>query len=209
MPLTERDVSALMRGIAPAIKTFFAKAMEPVTARLDAVGARMDALERRFNELPPPLPGRDGRDADPAMVLGLVREQVAREMAQIPKPKDGLGFDHLEVRQDEDDPREVVFRFSQGERVRAFPVRVPGFVYHGVWRESGPDPSGTRCYLAGSAVTWGGSLFIAKVNRPQGKPGEESSDWQLAVKRGASGKDHTPPRPLPETVKAPGLQVKA
>lgn len=37
-------------------------------------------------------------------------------------------------------------------------------------------------------MTFGGSLWLAKKESPEGKPGQ-SDDWQLAVKKGRDGKD--------------------
>jgi hypothetical protein len=53
----------------------------------------------------------------------------------------------------------------------------------GVWREG-------ATYAAGDGVTLGGSFFIAQV-KTSAKPGQ-SSEWRLAVKRGADGRDHRP-----------------
>jgi hypothetical protein len=52
----------------------------------------------------------------------------------------------------------------------------------GVWTE--------RAYVAGDAVTHGGSLFIAQAGTSE-RPGK-SDDWRLAVKRGADGRDYRP-----------------
>lgn len=53
----------------------------------------------------------------------------------------------------------------------------------GVWREG-------VAYNAGDGVTLGGSFFIAQI-KTTAKPGQ-SSEWRLAVKRGADGRDHQP-----------------
>jgi hypothetical protein len=39
-------------------------------------------------------------------------------------------------------------------------------------------------YLRGDMVTFGGSVWAATKDNPQGKPGEPGSDWVLAVKHG-------------------------
>lgn len=70
--LTREDIDQLTRGFAPAIRDHIAKAQSAMDAKISVMVARLDALERRFNEMPSPLPGRDGRDADPAMVLRMV-----------------------------------------------------------------------------------------------------------------------------------------
>src|SRR5262245_42669214 len=54
-------------------------------------------------------------------------------------------------------------------------------------RHRGPWKHGETYHLNDS-VTHGGSMWIAIVETPQGKPGE-SSDWILAVRKGRDGKD--------------------
>lgn len=56
--------------------------------------------------------------------------------------------------------------------------------YKGVWKE------GTE-YRAGAITTWAGSAWVAK-NTTEARPGEQSRDWILMVKRGRDGKDTTP-----------------
>lgn len=58
--------------------------------------------------------------------------------------------------------------------------QLPGMIYKGIFS---PD----NTYLAGDTVTFGGSLWVAKKDDPQGKPGQ-SQDWQLVVKKGRDGK---------------------
>jgi integrin beta 3 len=53
----------------------------------------------------------------------------------------------------------------------------------GVWKDG-------TAYVAGDAVSYGGSLFIAKSATTE-KPGK-SDEWRLAVKRGNDGKDLRP-----------------
>lgn len=58
-----------------------------------------------------------------------------------------------------------------GEAIKS----VPRMEYHGVWTE--------RAFTKGDTVTFGGSLWICRVEHTTGKPGM-CDDWQLAVKRG-------------------------
>jgi len=51
----------------------------------------------------------------------------------------------------------------------------------GVWKEG-------AAYVAGDAVSHGGSLFIAQVET-SARPGK-SDEWRLAVKRGNDGRDY-------------------
>lgn len=66
--MNHRDIAVLMDGIAPVLRGYVEKAFEPI-------GARMLALEQRFNDLPAP---RDGKDADPVLILRLVEEAVSK-----------------------------------------------------------------------------------------------------------------------------------
>lgn len=65
------------------------------------------------------------------------------------------------------------------ERAAVINVRTFADIYQGVYR---PE----TLYGRGLLTTWGGSLFLAKVET-RAKPGE-SNDWQLVVKRGDSAK---------------------
>jgi integrin beta 3 len=51
----------------------------------------------------------------------------------------------------------------------------------GVWKDG-------TAYSQGDGVTWAGSFWIAQGDT-SAKPGGESDDWRLAVKRGRDGKD--------------------
>ena len=94
--------------------------------------------------------------------------------------RDGIEIDHLMVEQL--DERSFAVKAVQGELVKTIgSLTMPVVVYRGVW-----EP---RTYQAGEAVTWGGSLWIAKTETAA-KPEEHGAvrTWQLAVKRGAEGK---------------------
>lgn len=95
--------------------------------------------------------------------------------------RDGIEIDHLMVEQV--DERSFAVKAVQGEIVRTLGAcSMPVVIYRGVW-EAG------RTYQAGEAVTWGGSLWIAK-SETTAKPEDHGAvrAWQLAVKRGAEGK---------------------
>lgn len=67
-----------------------------------------------------------------------------------------------------------------GEFVGAFPL------YRGVYTAGSAAP-----YLKGDAVTYGGSLWIAREETRQ-KPGDGVTAWQLAVKAGRDGREGKP-----------------
>jgi len=85
----------------------------------------------------------------------------------------------------------VTLIFKRGELARSFTLRLPCFEYCGVFVE------GQR-YLSGHGVTFGGSFWIARKDDAQGKPGDQNSDWILAVKKGRDGRDGVMKNPPPE-----------
>jgi hypothetical protein len=117
--MDHRDIAVLMDGIAPVLRGYVEKAFEPI-------GARMLALEKRFNEMPAP------RDPDPVMILRLVEETVAK----IPPPASGKEADPVEVANllvdlmpvpaaGKDADPEVISRMVQ-EEVAKLPPAIPG-----------------------------------------------------------------------------------
>ncbi|MCM0752226.1 hypothetical protein DEA98_16105 [Brucella pseudogrignonensis] len=119
---------------------------------------------------------RDGRDADPALMLKMVETTVAG--IPIPKDgKDGLGFDDLDVSFDGE--RTFKMRFANGDNVKEFEFKAPFMLYRGVYK-SGEN------YEQGDTVTWDGSCWVARKANAD-KPGD-GENWQLAVKRGRNGR---------------------
>lgn len=123
-----------------------------------------------------------GKDADPEHVKALVSAAVA----EIPRPKDGApGRDGTleQLKMSFDGERTVTFCFKNGDPIEGGEIAVPSIIYRDVY-ESG------KSYEAGEAVTWAGSLWIAK-EATTAKPGEASTAsraWRLAVKAGRDGK---------------------
>jgi hypothetical protein len=64
--------------------------------------------------------------------------------------------------------------------------RPAGVSYRGVW-------TSTATYAKDQAVTESGSLWVALGPSTGMKPGSSPGAWQLAVKRGADGKDYREP----------------
>lgn len=93
--MNERDIAALMRGVAPVIRDLVASAVHPLTEKVVAIEAEIaelravdhaatvaDLVADAVEKLPPPEPGRD---ADPAEVADLVREKIAGELEDLRK----------------------------------------------------------------------------------------------------------------------------
>ncbi len=115
--------------------------------------------------------GRDGRDGQPGV--------PGQPGAKGADGQDGLGIDDYEVVL-EDEGRHEVRRWKRGEEVvREIRIRRSDIIYRGIWKPEG--------YMGGDAVTYDGSIFIAKRDTSD-KPGT-SDAWQLSVKRGRDGKD--------------------
>ena len=138
--------------------------------------------------LNPPAAGRDGRDG-----LAGVKGADGINGKDGTNGLDGLGFDDMSVEDDGDGT--ATLKFTRGEVVKSFPIRLPRVVDKGVFREG--------AFRKGDGVTWGGSFWIAQKDAPKGKPGESGdTEWRLAVKHGRAGKDgapgrdFTPPKPV-------------
>ena len=109
------------------------------------------------------------------------QDVLQKAIDKMPAPKDGkdgLGFDDLTVEDDGDG--NVILKFQRDGMVKEFALHFPRFKYCGVWTD--------QAYREGDGATFGGSLWLAKKDNPEGKPGQ-SDDWQLAVKKGRDGKD--------------------
>lgn len=120
-------------------------------------------LERAVERIPAPQAGKDGRDGT--------------------NGKDGL--DALQLEDFDltisDDGRTVTLSLQQGDRRIERSLQFPVVIDRGVYSEG-------SSYAKSDAVTFGGSLWIAQKDTPEGKPGL-STDWRLAVKKGRDGKD--------------------
>jgi hypothetical protein len=73
-----------------------------------------------------------------------------------------------------------VLRFARGDVSKEFRLTMPVVIDRGVYQSG-------KQYEQGDAVTWGGSMWIAK-EATEAKP-DSGEGWRLAVKRGRDGKD--------------------
>ena len=112
-------------------------------------------------------------------------DAIQKALDKIPTPKDGkdgadgLGFDDLSVVQL--DEKRLKFSFVAGERKKEFVIQLPIIVDAGVYK------SGST-YSKGDGVTYGGSFWIAQVEKPNQTPGK-GAEWRLAVKRGKDARE--------------------
>jgi proteasome lid subunit RPN8/RPN11 len=187
--VTNEDLIAIGKDLSAATREYVRKCT-------DALGARIKALEERpvrdGKDGAPGQPGepgtsgadgKDGRDGLPG-VPGQPGEKGmdgkdGRDGINGKDGADGLGFDDIEV--EHDGERGFSFKFIRGERVKEFGrFTVPVMINRGVFVES-------REYAKDDVVTWAGGMWLAKADRPSGKP-NSSPDWLLVVKKGSDGR---------------------
>lgn len=154
--------SVTIEDVRPLVESEVAKAVSAIPKAADGEPGR-DGRDGQ-----PGLPGRDGQDG-----------KDGADGASGKDGADGLGFDDLSVEYDGE--RTVSLLFARGEVVKRFDLSLPVVLDRGVYRHD-------EKHARGDAVSYGGSLWIAQKDAPEGKPGE-SSDWRLAVKKGRDGKD--------------------
>lgn len=151
-----------------------------------------DELQKRISELPCPKDGKDGLDIKDLFanrdghLIAVMTNGETKDLGQFigkdgedgEKGKDGtdgVGFDDLDLVVADDG---VAIVFTRGDEKKAFPLPVP--IDRGVYKEG-------SAYRKGNAVTWGGQLWIAQKNNPEGKPGDGDA-WRLSVKKGRDAK---------------------
>jgi hypothetical protein len=92
--------------------------------------------------------------------------------------RDGFSLEDFTATYDDD--RTITLAFERGDLRKTYSFTLAHPLYRDVFKEG-------DTYQRGDAVTWGGSLFIAKETTTD-KPGT-SPAWQLAVKRGRDGRE--------------------
>jgi hypothetical protein len=122
--------------------------------------------------------GKNGDDVD----MKAVETRVKELFDAWPKPKDGLGFDDLDVTYDGE--RTFKLKFARPGDVREFEFSIPVAIYRGVFKDG-------DAYKQGDTVTWGGHLYHCDTDTTD-KPDGEQRCWTLAVRRGRDGKDTKP-----------------
>ena len=167
--LPKPDISDLVKKVDDAIKSIPApdKPLNPPTA--EEVALSMKGL---FSEWALSF------ERNAALVL-------QKAVDNIPKPKDGQdGRDALELEDLSltigEDKRTVTIALKRGETIIEKSIKLATIIDKGVYKDDGE-------YEQGDAVTFGGCLWIAQKDAPEGKPGT-SEGWRLSVKKGRDGK---------------------
>lgn len=142
-------------------------------------------------------PGRDGLDvkdlfrADGGRLIAVMSDGTTKDLGRFVGADgkdgdpgrdgkdgvDGLGFEDLSF--EEDDYGRPLAKFQRGDVVKTF--RLPCIVDRGVYKAA-------ETYLRGDAVSYGGGLWIAQKDAPEGRP-DGGEGWRLAVKKGRDGRD--------------------
>lgn len=204
--------------LARIIKEYVAKQLpEPVVMDVDAIAAKAAALiptpehgkdagpvdlaevaKQAAALIPKPEDGQPGKDAEPVSIESVIaavsaqferrfsdmqlswerqaRDTFEKAADKMPVPKDGkdaLPVEDIEIKQE---GRLVTIKLGTVERT----IKLDTVLDQGVWRDGD--------YEKGDAVTYGGSLWIAQEDKPEGAPGTTKA-WRLAVKKGRDGKD--------------------
>lgn len=160
------DVEAIAKQAAALIPA--PQPADPLPApTVDEIAA---AFERRFSDLTLSWE-RQARDTF---------EKAADRM---PVPKDGrdaVQLDGLDMTLAEDG-RTVTVKMQAGETILEKSIKLATVIDRGVFKSGGQ-------YEKGDAVSYGGCLWIAQKDAPEGVPGA-APDWRLSVKKGRDGKD--------------------
>jgi len=155
-----------------------------------------EVISEVLKAIPAPLNGKDGTsvsidDLKPFLDASIAKWQLEFErnaydtlqktVAMFPKPEkgekgeDGFGVDTFE----QVDDRTVKATFKRDNEIIEKVFKFPTVIYRGVYQKG--------FHEKGDAVTYAGSLWIAKSDTDEVP--SQSEHWQLAVKRGANGKD--------------------
>jgi hypothetical protein len=179
LPKPEDGKSVTVEDVAPLIEQAVSKAVAGIRVPADGVGLAGAIQDHKGNLVITLTNGTTvdvgqvaGKDAD----MDALRAEIKELVDAIPRPRDGFGFDDIDIVVADDG---VALKFTRGEEVKAFALPVP--FYRGVF-------SAEKSYRKGNTVTWGGSLWIALKDAPAGKPDAPDSDWVLSVKKGQSAK---------------------
>ncbi|AEI71097.1 hypothetical protein [EBPR siphovirus 3] len=198
-PKPKDGESVTVEQVQPLIAKEVETAVKAIPVPKDGAGLADAVIDRDHNLILTMTDGRTknmgrvvGKDAEQDAMLAVLREDFAKAIAEIPKPKDGedgLGFDDMSV--DHDGERTIILRWSRGEVTKEARIVMPVVLDRGVYSEG-------KSYERGDGVTWGGSFWIAQDDTNE-KPGEGKTAWRLSIKKPRDGKDvvRLPAEPTP------------
>lgn len=195
-----RDTESLLGRISEVAKSI-PSAYDDTALRTDLTALikqqdeQIQTVAKMVSERPTPA---DGRDALQLEVLPAIDEAKSYTRGTYAKHAGGLwrafeqtsgmrGWECIvegvkELQVDMADKRlSVKAVMSSGafaEMVKELPLQI----YRGVFKSDNP-------YYQGDTVTWAGSLWHCNVTGTKAQPGDGSSDWTLAVKKGRDGRE--------------------
>jgi hypothetical protein len=180
--------SVTVEELEPIIEDRVQKAVAAIPAPKNGIDALVAMIDRDGNlvftmsdgsvKTVGQVVGKNGDDVD----MKAVETRVKELFDAWPKPKDGLGFDDLDVTYDGE--RTFKLKFARPGDVREFEFSIPVAIYRGVFKDG-------DAYKQGDTVTWGGHLYHCDTDTTD-KPDGEQRCWTLAVRRGRDGKDTKP-----------------
>lgn len=94
--------------------------------------------------------------------------------------KDGLDGTLDGLQMEQVDERTMQWKYADGRPVKGGVWRSASLLYRGVWI--------AKQYEPGDLVTWAGAMWHCNTTT-HSKPGDESRDWTLCVKKGRDGRD--------------------
>ncbi|MFZ2252605.1 MAG: hypothetical protein WAW13_00355 [Minisyncoccia bacterium] len=172
LPRPQDGKSVAVEDVRPLIAELVSQAVSALPVAKDGVGAAGALIDRDGNLV---LTLTDGTTRDLGRVVGKDGET----------PKDGergpAGF-ALEDFDSEikDGGRTLVLSFTAGEIKHTVEHQLDTLIYRGVFKDG-------DTYQPGDTVSFGGGLWHCNAETA-GRPGEESQEWTLAVRRGRDGK---------------------
>ncbi|QOF71466.1 hypothetical protein IG197_27620 [Aminobacter sp. SR38] len=181
LPAPQDGKSVTAEDLRPLVEQCVAKAVEALPVPKDGnpgkdgVGLAGALIDRAGNLV---VTLTDGTTRDLGPVLGKDGDpgQPGKD------GKDGFNLEDFDATV-MDDGRTVLLSFERSDLSYKIELGFPVMLYRGVFTE--------REYERGDTVTWAGSLWHCDAAKTTEKPGEGSSSWTLAAKRGRDGKDGT------------------
>lgn len=210
------DLQNLAKLTAKSVKSFVLKRNAQIEDRLNSFiketelkfSQHVNFVDERLKTMP-----KDGLDALDIDVIPEIIEEKSYPYGTYAKHKGGLwksvaktrgmngweclvqGIDSLDVDFDGERTFSVKTTLSDGTVIdKTF--KTPTIIEKGVYKEN-------HEYEMHDGVTYAGSYWLAKTDKPAGRPGA-SDDWRLCVKAGRNGKDVVKIPGKPETVKVGG-----
>lgn len=184
--MTENELAAILRGLAPMVRELVTKETERHVATLHD---RIVTIERGLgDDLLITMERRLGDDVL-TKELGQLRDRVGAVEARAHEPgppgpagpagSDGIGYDDLEAVQVDD--RTFELQAHRGEHVKTIGrFRMPVDVYCGVYVDG-------KAYAKGDNVTYQGSVWHCNEETRERPNGGRA--WTLKVKRGRDGRE--------------------